>query len=874
MEQDGASPFFSTAKPNEGGYAPFGPIAQGRCGALSPAALGARWQALDCAEQNGFICELPGPSQRLDLGGSIPGCLETGTCGKEPITPCITLAEAGMPTDTETFRTQINDCDTNCKAATDDGCTKCKGAAAIPPEGNNCKDTFGKCLRVQGDGKTACTNSKQCKVAGEICGWLKKANACDGKTCDNAKNSHESRVCGPPHPSCLTAASDAGLRCAEQVLCAENPLVQTTTELDPESQLGQIKDPAAGFKPKPVAAPEFYPADPACPAGAACGKQKNNHPRCHLNVDDTVGKPDSPPVDRSGGAGKGQLVSVNFAPGLSLDYDLTPGPLGEPNVNLTASATLRAGAHFNVLNKQGDVDVVNASFRAHMDRCVFDADASLLVFGEDYVPAVKYTTDSTDYSDPKNVRASKADCEANYRNYVESANRSKKALRDAQELITQYYTRRANGKRFPDLFLDDLRKATRGYPSGFSISSAAYGEGGAGPDTTPEDIINSLVRFYFAQTDQTRNAQLYLWQQSPRTPGFTYSLPPAKETEQLTLLNLPFMIGPIPMTLELAAQLAYGLRGSVDLVRDGATDLDINEVRQVAEASVAVTPYATAKLLLFVGASFDVGVASARAGLTGDVTLVNLTAPLNAGVGVQVRAVPDERAMPADLAAYTDKTFLLGTNVFGAKTTTSRYVYNATYRYGAALRIKDVLAGQVDGYVKLKFAFFSKSWQQQLLKFNGKDFPDVVLVGKKITGKDTKSTVSPLKGSDKPLGEARMPMPFPSLRFLEADPTMAPRSTAKQPMPMDFHDVEKLFYEHQCTCLTKDQNCGHDGACCDEAPYCSMNSSFNRTCQTCRATGNDCATSAECCAEAPLCIASGGPSGRSTCQACATSGGT
>ena len=191
------------------------------------------------------------------------------------------------------------------------------------------------------------------------------------------------------------------------------------------------------------------------------------------------------------------------------------------------------------------------------------------------------------------------------------------------------------------------------------------------------------------------------------------------------------------------------------------------------------------------------------------------------------------------------KDFVTGANLVPAK----RYVVDLRYSAGLGVRLRDILSGDVKARLKIKIAFFSKSWSKTLVKFNGMcpGSPDADL------GSPCNLTLVSFDGSTDaasgafPWGTVRASQPFPQLARLSA---AAPSGIGR----FDASQTEKLFFDSLCTCIdgndtSEARECFRSEDCCPGTPRCFSDParSGKSSCITCRHRGESCKEKADCC---------------------------
>jgi hypothetical protein len=181
------------------------------------------------------------------------------------------------------------------------------------------------------------------------------------------------------------------------------------------------------------------------------------------------------------------------------------------------------------------------------------------------------------------------------------------------------------------------------------------------------------------------------------------------------------MIGPVPANLEVFLSLAYGFKvGAYYSFTPAAVllelfdDLGANTEGgvNIAKAGIKGKPYFAARVGLFVGVGFDVGIAAVKAGIEGIVSLAEISVPVTAGVGLNVDALDDARVLAQSSREVLGREigFLVGMK---------KFQLSLTYDFGVGVSFTDILSGRINLKLKLKFLFFSKTWKRQIAKWSG-----------------------------------------------------------------------------------------------------------------------------------------------------------
>jgi hypothetical protein len=370
-----------------------------------------------------------------------------------------------------------------------------------------------------------------------------------------------------------------------------------------------------------------------------------------------------------------------------------------------------------------DFEILSAVADIRADRCSLSNSAThFRVFNHDFADMVgvpKFDTSGSQVT---------KDCNRAVGNFVVAANRAKKAFRDAEQLLTQY--RQANGN------LRDLCPKLMGL-LGPDANVPYFPDGLVCPDNEPTEItINRFIDYYQAPSiGEVSRLGTAASKLSAATAALKAGLSKKKEFktkprgESVTIVKARFMVGPVPILLQLDAYYTYGVSGyfeaglefPFDLLTapDDAPPGQEPPPKQIAYVRAGVLPYANAGLSAFVGAGAGAGLVSAKVGIEGGVTLGDVKAPIFAGAGVSARVTKDDRlskSLDPDLKALADVAGLGGYTHFGLPKAMKFFVW---YNYGARIEVKDILRGELNGKVRIKFGFFSRSWRYRIAKFNG-----------------------------------------------------------------------------------------------------------------------------------------------------------
>jgi hypothetical protein len=204
---------------------------------------------------------------------------------------------------------------------------------------------------------------------------------------------------------------------------------------------------------------------------------------------------------------------------------------------------------------------------------------------------------------------------------------------------------------------------------------------------------------------------------------------------------------------------------------------------QIVGVSGVVSPSAGAALAVFAGVGFDVPGFAVKAGIEGRLTLAVITANLQAGVGLSMAASEDKRKIPDDLLLVGNGEVYFPTR---------QYEFYSDYFYDATLQLDQILDGTLNGMVKLKALFFSKTFRKTLLHFPS---PFHLAPIKLLHGGGRLADMSlPLPAQpSSSLGQFLMQLPLVKMTKLTTHP---PRAKS---IKLDVTAMPKLGFEKVCT---------------------------------------------------------------------------
>jgi len=845
---------------------PSGPL----CASLS----GGVWTAGSCTTAAGYVCEPSSDGTITTTRVPDPACKILGLpCPKFGPFVCTTTEadEFGGLTEAQVHQ-RINDCNAACATfgnSSPECAAACQAPVDAPPATSTCPafDDFalGACALKSARSPTAhCSSNAEC-LPGEICGVFTACPTGQTQNCpslgfDDATDPNPTdgtRVCGVPADGCPTndPATFPG-PCDETVLCdvsvtQDVPGFGPTSNLTPETFNPETTFPT----PDAPSTTDPYPEQGnPCP-GFFCSFAPNtpSHPWCKLGLQDGLtARPAQNPA-KAGRAGGGK-VSFDFDPRLNLSREMSLGPLGVPT-NLIVKAEAGLTAQVIVDSSIGGgatVPILDANAAIKATRCgVNSQDTRLTVLGIDFLPLVTKAAGST-FPFPLNQPSATAQetCEKAFTDFVNAGDRAKKELRDAVDLLRQYNARIGNADPTDNFSNAICNQIAAHPPRGFPPGNCAT--------ETPEDTINRFIDYYtrsvvgFAGAEAARGLAEAADFLGANAVAFAQDivLYSFHKNEEITIFQSQFFVGPIPVSLELLGTMDYGadILGRLDfnpgsIIPSILRLNDRNPAEPLAAVKVDGVPTAGAGLALFAGVGFSVNGFTAKIGIEGTIHLGDVFIDAHAGSGVGLGSEIDDRGPPVDFAGLTN-----GSNTLIPP---KRLVAELRYNAGLGAGVRDVLSGDIAIKLKIKIAFFSKTWRKRIFSFKGfcarPDSDPTALLGAPcdVTLVSAVGSAAAASGAF-PWGAVRSEMPFPELKRLTAPAPIGMATVATD-------RAQEFFYDSLCTCINNDlpsetRTCFRNDDCCPAKPVCfTAPGTTTPKCIDCVKKQENCRDASDCC---------------------------
>lgn len=678
------------------------------CAVKDPSIAGGRWETRACTDQEAFVCELrlpqnappnqdfdpspflPDTNQSANQVGSTtqnPNYLPQHTDGSPRHDYCgagleiasslqgieveKTLQFASAPTNTVPGDP---DCHVAYKECSEDEQelppATVTSLNAVPAETDICEAVAPKdvCeidessidLTPQG----LCQVDEECLLRGMIC-----ALVCSDATC----SSQEHR-CARPKASC-EGLPEVSL-CTTTRECAEPDAVGDGNPGAHQMASQPATDIHPRATPDASTVPEGSPLDPVYTIGTPCA----------LAVDDSENATIPQQIEpRDANAGN-EKWGVFIHPEVNFGADVFPDPIGgEADHFVRGEAVLKAGAY--VWGQE--VHILDVEGKADLSRCAATINRKVEIMGESIDVGSNTDTEPTDCLKHANDRRT-------------DGNELKKALLDAL-LVRDYFSKAGATQSLCELTESQFNRA--GIPTDLAFSG----------DCTDPAVQRAAVDHWVHRYDvaiaafQQDVTDLTVSKQTIVAALPTATLPILNFERNFTTFAASFTypVGPATVTVDVDLGGSWGVFGELTVsqkLNPGA----------VVDAHATIKPTLSATASAFAG----VGFGPVSFGVGGDLLIVSLQTPLQAGATIRQTFGADTRPI----------------NLLGVPGTGVPVVFDQTlhdwsgdWAEGARAQLTE-LAGDINLQARISLLFFHKTFKVRLAKWNGTE-QTIPLVG-------------------------------------------------------------------------------------------------------------------------------------------------
>jgi hypothetical protein len=882
-----------------------GSPASQRCAVIQPG--NARWRDVDCNQALGFICEFVTPDSPLPPPEQLaPTFGNPGPTTRPMSSQCVTTANSFLLPEHPEGQENFDGIDEFVPYQEQAALENFMGPAQAPPtervnpascvealdpssgigpmaDGYGCEFTVPTAAQ-----NFVCPNDGACTQFGT------------GLEC---REIQDSPTCLPEKPS---PANPDGIKCSGHARCGTLVCPQQNANGATACQTIEVCDPETNFvvdsggtnlTPEPFNPGHLFGAEtpPVVQPSTAYldgpgnenGPLGKNHKWCFMNPQNDIAEAEKDKDNKLGNANGGSKISFSFDPSLQFKADVNPLSLGETDLDVLARAELVTKVKLtNFIGATFEEEVLSAVAAIQAHRCTLRTDdTQFAVFGSSFVdldgiPLFDTSDKDNDQivEDGKHWFETTNRCNERVGAVITAVNRAKKAFRDAQQLIEQF----KNAK----LALSDLSNLCQNVVElvgAGGVDVPGFPDGLACPEGEPTEVtINRFIDYYQAPgvgqiarmrktVEELRTVTAEIFEGLSET----WTFGPEPFGESRTIVEAQFQIGPVPAVIEISAFYSYGVKGYFEISLKPPFDPFEDPPKngqpprnEIAAVRAGVMPFANAGLSAFVGLGKRLGPFSATLGIEGSVMLANVEAPIFAGAGLGAEVQVDNRSLAPDIAAVLGPVTGIPTHIGIPKS----FKFFVWYEYGASLIANQILQGQINGRLRIKFAFFSRTWKKRVANFNGLPPINITLVNGKV-GNDpgvaadqgaiqfqtpnnipATATASTIQGTtDMGMSEATVPL----LVLDHVDVPIESVEPEEEPVPFNAEAVEGMFYDSLC-CARLGEEClmpkdraqpGGPVPCCPGA-ICRFTTAGSTECSVdCRQEGESCATVADCCTD-------------------------
>jgi hypothetical protein len=530
-----------------------------------------------------------------------------------------------------------------------------------------------------------CTSDASC-AAGSVC-----ASHCLDQNCTNVE-----RRCGKPAATCVNLPQEAN--CDEFRLCPRPGAVGTANAGSVQQQL------------TPTTTPKTIPDSDksvitsySTVAETRCG----GYPSSPVTLGDTA--------DKGANDGSGEW-GIFVTPVLEFNTTPVKRPDAISQFSVSGKGSIKAGGILMGYR----VTVLDAEAEAEATDCGVKLGASLQFLGEDVaVFTGSSATGGLATIDGKHIATPTIDnCEAARGTAINAVSDMRTSYLNARFVVPYY-----NQNQFNTGICNDIQaKFHLADPNGGNIDCA---HAATVSEAAKHRILDAWNGQFNADATNYRNklAALQSAQAAATTAG-TVNLFDDPHAYDVTIIDVPLPIGPIELDLSVEGFGSWDLKGGLQFGVGSASNLPganalisgaLNGQAPVAGdlaayAGPIITPELDVGVIAFVG----IGIPGVSVGIQGQVSLLTVSLPTGATIGVARLTSPDTRSL-----ANTD---FAGTFIPGLETKDYRWV--AGYNWGSSLDLSE-LNGELDLAVRIHFLFFKHTFRQKLFSWTGfhQNFP-------------------------------------------------------------------------------------------------------------------------------------------------------
>jgi hypothetical protein len=600
-----------------------------------------------------------------------------------------------------------------------------------------------------------CQTDADCVLFGKVC-----AKVCLKPNCTGSEDCIDP-LCG----------QGSVLRCAKQsTSCAAQPtegpceVLRECAEPDASGDSDPHNHTLTGQPPSNIDDPPADTPPPSSVGPSRPSSYENQDDICNNGTPAQLGPPLQPePEDRDMIAGNDKW-GIIAQPTMQFSGDVSPKPLGgQAGINAKGEAGLKIAVR--LWGK--DYTVFEANGKAEFAACKAQLSRSLILVGQDIDPGSGSSDQdsndrSTDCAPLLDAMSSRL---ANLKTAQSKAIDVKK-FSDCLGPVTA--SNAAQWDSFCTGALNALGQLPASSFEGFTFPTSCSGSG-AGPamaaawqnvyghlrDKGVSGIAN-LSSIRKAVYDKLGGSPLQFLDIDQAFTGFKF--------------DFTYPVGPVTVSIDIELDGGCGISGDLSYAAEAPPNTKL-------EAQASIRPRFDSTVVVFAG----IGLGPVVVGVEGELLLLAVQTPLQAGVTLKQSAVTDTRTpFYAGLSSTAKYAFEEPSNApsgfipFGP----TLYDWDAEWTYGAGVHLES-LSGQIDLAAKIKLLFFTKKWKKKLARWDALFTLDKAFTGTLATEGD-KTIVVP-KGDKPGLGTFYEQVPFVDPQFVKTFKFSNPQSSCPPP---------------------------------------------------------------------------------------------
>jgi hypothetical protein len=663
----------------------------------------------------------------------------------EPTAPSTCVVDYQECTDAETGADNPTEAELNEQPALD---STCPGSASsqpcgVEPSTITWDDEFG-----------LCQTDADCALYGKVCASVCLMAGCTGsEDCiDPLCEQGPVRRCAKLSTSCSAEPTEGPCQVLRE--CAE-PDASGDSDPNNHSLTGQ---PPSNIDEPPADTPPPSTIGPTRP-----GSYADEQAVCTRIIPPKLGpalQPEPESRDMIAGNDKWGIIAK---PTMSFSGEALPKPFsGEASIN----AKGEAGLNIAVRLWGKDYTVFNASGSAEFSTCKAQLTRSLVLVGRDIDPGGGDDEPANDRTNDCNGPLNRLEARLDTLKAAQAEAINVKKFADC--LGPQSQANVAKWNTFCQNAASDLAQRAASDFEGFTFPSACTGTNpGPAMAAAWQDVYRHLRDQQVADIANIANIRKQVYDAIGGSPLTFLDI-----DQSFTGFKFDFTypVGPVTVSIDIELGGGWGVSGDLAYAAEAPPNAKL-------EATASLRPRFDTTVIIFAG----IGIGPVVVGVEGELLLLEVQTPLQAGVTLRQVAVADTRTpFYAALSSTAKSAFAAPANApagfvpFGP----TLFDWDAEWSYGAGVHLES-LSGQIDLAAKIKLLFFTKKWKKKLAKWDALFTLDKSFTGRLETRGDEQVLVPE---SDEPgLGTFYEGIPLVDPNFVKTNTFQQPGANCMEP---------------------------------------------------------------------------------------------